>query len=575
MTGSLGEFVHTQPGAIVKLPLRLSWGQAMLQLLLLPLAAVAAAAALRAPHILLVLADDYGYNDVGYHESKPSSANPAGNPTSNPLAGQPKTPFLDSLASESMRLEMYYVQPLCSPTRSTIMTGRFTSHTGVGPNVIKPSAPYAVPKNETFLPELLVEAGYATHAVGKWHMGYCDVRYSPTYRGFSSFTGYLNGAEDYWDHTRADGSFYGLDFRAGGATNSLPPATNASFDVYSAFVFANAVAKIVTSHGATSPQTPLFVYLPFQSVHNPLQAPVEYENMYLEVNNTDRKTTCAMITAMDNATKEVVAAYKQAGLWDDTVLVFSTDNGGPLPSHTNYPLRSGKAHNWEGGVRGIGFVRGTNSALAKVPAGETQELMHTTDWLPTLVKLGGGSVEGKTRPLDGFDIWPVITGHAKATRSIIAHNVPTTGYAGAFRMNRLKLLLLGNSSSSIFGMQTTKGATQLPPPGFPANPHDVVPEPFEWTPPGADPEAAAVQLWLHDVVSDPTESINLAAHKPQLLQQMLAAFEEYQKGAVPDLADVRGCGAGGAVGCDPAADPALRADKAWGPFTDSKRCEWL
>jgi arylsulfatase A-like enzyme len=232
-------------------------------------------------------------------------------------------------------------------------------------------------------------------------------------------------------------------------------------------------------------------------------------------------------------------------------------------------------------VRGIGFVRGTNSALAKVPAGETRELMHTTDWLPTLVNLAGGSVAGKTRPLDGFDIWGVLTKGAKAARTIIAHNVPSQGYAGAFRMNRLKLLLLGNSSSSIHGMQTTAGAVQLPPPGFKANPHDVVPTPFAWTPPGSsadpeDPEAAGVvQLWLHDVVADPTESINLAASRPQLLQQMIAAFEEYQKGAVPDLADVRGCGAGGAVGCDPAANPALRADKAWGPFTDSKRCEWL
>ena len=106
-------------------------------------------------------ARSYGYNDVGYHESKPSSANPSGEPTTSPLAGAPMTPYLDELAYQSMRLEMYYVQPLCSPTRATIMTGRFTSHTGVGPNVIKPSAPYAVPKNETFLPELLKQAGYA------------------------------------------------------------------------------------------------------------------------------------------------------------------------------------------------------------------------------------------------------------------------------------------------------------------------------------------------------------------------------------------------------------------------------
>ena len=164
----------------------------------------------------------------------------------------------------------------------------------------------------------------------------------------------MRSACSYWDHTRADGAFFGLDFRDGGAPKSLPPATNASYDVYSAFVFANAVAKVVANHGATAAATPLFVYLPFQSVHGPLQAPEEYEAMYSEVNNTDRRTTCAMITAMDNATRMVVDAYKQAGLWDDTVTVFSTDNGGPLPSHTNYPLRSGKAHNWEGGVRGIG-----------------------------------------------------------------------------------------------------------------------------------------------------------------------------------------------------------------------------
>jgi arylsulfatase A-like enzyme len=185
--------------------------------------------------------------------------------------------------------------------------------------------------------------------------------------------------------------------------------------------------------------------------------------------------------------------------------------------------------------------------MARVPAGETTELLHTTDWLPTLVKLAGGQTEGRTRPLDGYDIWGVLTKGAKAQRRIIAHNIPTHGYAGAIRVNQLKLLLLGNSSSSIHGMQTTAGATQLPPPGFAANPHDVVPEPFEWTPPGQDPEAAAVQLWLHDVVADPTETINLAASKPQLLQQMLHEFEAYQKTAVPDLADTRGCGAGGAA----------------------------
>ena len=121
------------------------------------------------------------------------------------------------------------------------------------------------------------------------------------------------------------------------------------------------------------------------------------------------------------------------------------------------------------------------------------------------------------------------------------------------------------------GLGEFAGAVQLPPPGFPPNPHDVVPAPFAWT----APSGAVVQLWLHDVVADPQESVNLAATRPAVLQQMIAAYEEYQKGAVPDLADVRGCGAGGAANCDPAANPALRPDKTWGPFTDSTKCRWL
>jgi arylsulfatase B/arylsulfatase I/J len=434
------------------------------------------------PHIFFILADDYGFNDVGYHENAVSGPNPSGAHTTSAVAGAPATPTIDQLAREGCRLEMYYVQPLCSPTRGTIMTGRYPSHTGIGPNVIRPVSPYAMPKDEVLIPQLLKKVGYATHAVGKWHLGYCDERYSPLYRGFDSFCGYLNGAEDYWQHTRADSGFSGLDFRNGSGTDVLPPSHNSSWGVYSSVIFGQEVARIATHHGATAAKsTPLFVYFPFQSVHAPLQAPESYLQEYKEVNDTARKKTCAMISAMDDAVAVALAGYKSAGLWDDTVTVFSTDNGGPLGAtgdHNNYPLRSGKAHNWEGGVRGVGWVRGTNSGLAKVPAGSvTHELMHTTDWLPTLVSLAGGSTVG-TRPLDGFDSWDVISKGAKSHRRIIAHNVPKTGYAGALRLGPHKLLLLGASSSSIPGMQTTVGAKQVPPPGFAGNPNDVVPEPF-------------------------------------------------------------------------------------------------
>lgn len=106
------------------------------------------------------------------------------------------TPTIDLLASQGVKLENYYVQPLCSPTRSTIMTGRYPSHTGIGPNVDRTDFPYKVPSRETFFPQLLKSLGYSTHMVGKWHLGSCDPKYHPTLRGFDTFIGYYDQSGD-------------------------------------------------------------------------------------------------------------------------------------------------------------------------------------------------------------------------------------------------------------------------------------------------------------------------------------------------------------------------------------------
>jgi arylsulfatase B/arylsulfatase I/J len=266
----------------------------------------------------------YGWNDIGYHQNQKSSANPSGADTTKDIV---RTPHLDQLASEGVKLENYYVQPLCSPTRGTVLTGRYASHTGIGPNVIRPTSPYAMPKDEVMIPAVLKLAGYSTHMVGKWHQGYCDVRYTPTHRGFDSFLGYLNGAEDYFQHTRADAGFSGLDFRNGTTDVDLPEAvTSLSCNLtecYSAHVFAAEVVRIVENHDST---VPLFIYLPFQSVHDPQQAPQSYIDPYIgKFNNSmNRIVDAAMVSAMDEAVGNVTAAFKRKGLWDDTVLIFST-----------------------------------------------------------------------------------------------------------------------------------------------------------------------------------------------------------------------------------------------------------
>ena len=122
--------------------------------------------------------------DVGYHQNAVSPANPFGLNTTN---GYIMTPNIDALAAQGIKLENYYVQPLCSPTRGTVMTGRYPSHTGVGPNVIRPDHPYGLPGDEVTIAQVMKSAGYATAAVGKWHLGFCDERYTPTFRGFDSY----------------------------------------------------------------------------------------------------------------------------------------------------------------------------------------------------------------------------------------------------------------------------------------------------------------------------------------------------------------------------------------------------
>ena len=291
------------------------------------------------PHILLLVVDDYGWNDLGVHQNTTSAPNPTGLPTTSFTS--PITPHLDQLAREGVRLEMYYVQPVCSPTRGAINTGRYPSHTGIGPGVISPTEAYGMPKEETMLAQIMKRAGYATAAIGKWHLGFCDERYTPTFRGFDEYVGYLNGAEDYWTHYRCnavpplpppgtpqqpppsiicsgiDDESEGevkanfLDFRNGSTPNVLAASSNHSFDNYSAFVFAAEATRMATNHAARmaaattkskakTASQPLFLYAAMQSVHEPLQAPLAYLEKYASIADTQRRAVSAMVTAMDD-----------------------------------------------------------------------------------------------------------------------------------------------------------------------------------------------------------------------------------------------------------------------------------
>ena len=268
----------------------------------------------------MVVADDFGWNDIGYHQNAVSGANPEGLPTTSPAAGVMRTPTLDRLASEGVKLESYYVQPLCSPTRSTIMTGRYPHHTGIGPDVIEVDHPYGVPAREVFLPELLRRAGYTTSAVGKWHLGTCDEGYLPTERGFDSYMGYLAGGSSYYN--RAADFRNGTNASALGAPTACVGSTGNVNGRYSAELFASEAARIAENHDASKP---LFLYLAMQNVHNPYDVPpIDVNRTYPEIVDYERRVYAGMVAELDAAVANVTAAFERAGLWQDTLFIFTT-----------------------------------------------------------------------------------------------------------------------------------------------------------------------------------------------------------------------------------------------------------
>merc|ERR1711957_287053 len=214
------------------------------------------------PNIVLFLVDDLGYNDLGFHQNKPNPANPEGLDTTTGGVTV-KSPNIDRIVGEeAVILNNYYVQCLCTPTRATLMSGRYPFHTGLGPGVIKQGQSIGLPGDETVMAETMRDAGHATHMIGKWHLGDLDERWTPTFRGYNSFLGYLLGKGEYFQHTDKAA----LDFRKSSlnSANVLAAQTNEYKGVYSSLVYAERVQEIVDNRD----DRPIFIYYSPNSVHS-------------------------------------------------------------------------------------------------------------------------------------------------------------------------------------------------------------------------------------------------------------------------------------------------------------------
>ena len=462
------------------------------------------------PNVVFVLADDYGFNDIGYHGINHGSAI--------------KTPFLDSLAMSGIRLENYYVQQTCTPSRSQLLSGRYQIHTGLQHSVIWPAQPNGLPLNNILLPEQLKNCGYDTYMLGKWHLGFFKDKFLPWNRGFDKYFGYLIGAESYFTKKRCYKKVCGYSM------NSETGPTNETYGEYSAHLYARKAGEMIDKHNKSNP---LFMYIALQSVHAPLQVPPAYVTPYSNIVDENRRKYAGMVSAMDEAIKNITEHLEKAGMWNNTLFIFSTDNGGQTrKGASNWPLRGGKDTLWEGGIRGVGFVHGSMLNVPNPNVRTNNELIHVSDWYPTLLHASGCPVMPGTQSLDGFDQWETISQYAVSPRTELLLNIDPLESGPEPR------LVMGFDTSVRAGIRVGDWKLLTGDPGF-----DDWVEPPEWkyemksnSSAGNVTESKRLSsktILLFNIKIDPYERTEVSELYPHTVRDLLVKLAEYNSTSVP------------------------------------------
>jgi hypothetical protein len=337
--------------------------------------------------------------------------------------------------------------------------------------------------NSTALPELLKPLGYKTHALGKWDVGFILKKCTPTYRGFDTFFGYYYACEaDYWYHAapnwdkvwQKNCSRYGLGI--GDRPTDLSNSSRANIrgaslslnGTYNTKLIADEAARLVTAHTV---EDPFYMYLAFMAVHGGCtgpgeffnlgqQAPIATVNLYNTTVLDNYKVAGAMYTELDRGIETVIAALKAKAMWENTVFIFVSDNGGPLDHCTNEPLRGGKHTFFEGGVRVMSFVSGPLIPAARRGT-RWAGMAASADWYATIpVGIANGPpLPPNTgyRPPDALNLWSAIMDGSAGPRQEVVHQVenqwscdvtqPNGGCVSSIRMGEMKLIIGGPGDS--------------------------------------------------------------------------------------------------------------------------------
>lgn len=432
------------------------------------------------PNVLLIVVDDMGWKDVSYHGS------------------EIQTPTIDRLAAEGVELNRFYVHPSCSPTRSSLMTGKAALRLGflnpLGKNNVK-----GLPLSEKIMPQYFKEKGYQTNLVGKWHLGRYKKEYWPTNRGFDHFYGYLTGGIGHYNHLHGGG----LDWERNGKTIRE--------EGYSTHLLTTEAIKIINEK---KPTQPLFLELCYAAPHLPNEAPESAIVEYQHLDNKNRKIHAAMVSEIDKGIQKIYETLAQKDLLENTIIWFMSDNGGlnfegfpkeikdpivkmteiwgrPLPitfldffrdnlengASDNSPFKGGKMTVYEGGVRVPSFIYAPNFLKPQ----KVDSRITVNDVLPTLTTAVGIQTFDTTN-VDGTNQWSFLKNQ---TKTLIPDFITHAQFGEAYYKDNWKLLL----------------------------PNNGIPE-------------------LYQLEEDPTETNNVAAQHPDIVNLLTKDLQSFPRGAV-------------------------------------------
>ena len=526
---------------------------------------IAAAAATQKPHIIYVLADDLGHANVGWNNK------------------DVMTPHLDSLRASGVALDRHFVYKFCSPTRSSLLSGRLPIHVNQENSATEQR--YAgIPLNmTTFTERLKAEGGYTLAHAGKWHVGQATPAHTPSGRGFDSSLSFFNFGEDHYTQVRggeALGGAPGASCKGVDLWKDDGPARGFNGS-YGGYLFGKEAMEAINAVPSPVNEHPLFMFIAWQNNHPPLQVPQEYIDRYPA--GPLRTTINGMSLFLDESTKNVTDLLKARGMWENTLLVFSGDNGAYLNNGgDSTPLRGGKFSSFDGGVRTPSFVAGgfLPESVRGTSLTGSKSYIHIADWATTFLKLAGvpdptadPRAEAAGLPgLDSLDVWPLISGanltspRREVPLSVLPDKPPSgsnprdlsyfVGGEGII-VDGYKLVL-GDQHIGPFKLSNGMGSYvnfSYPPCNASAGPWDPEKSP-------GVPCSCGAGGCLYDLEKDPNETHDLAAEKPDVAASLRARVEALRPGVyAPDRGPLE----------QAACDEVKRTGGFWGPWLPSPR----